>query len=814
MAWHSFSDPKTAIMFRNYLLVALRNLFRNRISSLVNILGLALGMAAFVLIIQYVRFELSYDEFHEKQELVFRLQQDRYDQGELTTRWAAGCSAVGQALYENFEEVVNFTRFQKFNGVMTYGEKKFREEEIYAADTSFFDIFSFKVLKGNGHTSLEKPLVIMLSESTARKYFGEEDPMGKSLRFNGGLEFEVTGVYEDAPRNSHLKPDILASWQTMVRFRGPQINTAWQWDAFFNYIELRPESDYKAFEAKIPALVEEQTAEFNASFGAGVEFHLQPLRSIHLHSDFMYEAEPGGNARSVYALMVVAIFLVVIAWVNFINISGARSLERAREVGMRKVNGAFRSQVLVQFLFESVLVNLLAVVLALVLVMLFDPAFDLLTGEQLDYSLAGNSVFWAAVLLMFIAGAFLSGIYPALFLSSFKPTTVFQGISELKVGGMGMRRLLVIFQFSTSLLLIAGTLAVYRQIHYMRSSDLGVDIKNVLVLIGPSVNDSTYSETFSAFKKELLRNPDIEMITASIAVPGRQPEWNAGGIRKLSEGDERSNQYRIIGFDYDFVDFFGLEVIEGRNFSREFGQNSSTVLLNEAAVQLMGFEDHASAMNVPILFWGDTFNIVGVLKNYHQEGLQADYEPLIFRFFEDPNGYYCLKVNPMKTRDALAYARDQWLQFFPLNPFEYFFLEDYYNEQYQNEVRFGRVFGLFTFLAIFIACLGLFGLSSYTTLQRRQEIGLRKVLGSSSGNAVLLLLRYFLIQVLIAVPVGLGLGYYIMHGWLENFAYRINIGWWFFLVPLFLVGLITLLTVGGQVLRTANVNPAETLRHE
>jgi putative ABC transport system permease protein len=801
-------------MIRNYLLVAIRNLGRNRISSLVNILGLAMGMAASVLIIQYVRFELNYDNFHEKQDVVYRLQQDRFNQGELTTQWAAGCSAVGQALYENFEEVENFTRFQKMNGVMTYGEKKFREEEIYLADTSFFDIFSFRILKGDGHTSLKDPLTMMLSESTARKYFGDEEAMGKSMRFNGGVELEVTGIFEDAPRNSHLKPDILVSWETLVRFQGPAVNTAWQWDAFFNYIQLHPGTDDREFEAKLPPFVEEQTGESFAQYGDGMEFHLQPLRSIHLHSDFMFEAEPGGNARSVYALIVVAVFLVVIAWINFINMSGARSLERAREVGMRKVNGAFRSQLLIQFLFESILMNLLGIILAVILVALLHRPFNLLTGEQLDYSLAANSLFWLLVLAVFIAGAFVSGIYPALFLSSFKPTTVFQGASELKVGGLGMRRILVIFQFATSLLLIAGTLAVYMQISFMRNSDLGVDIRDVLVLKGPSVNDSTYSETFSAFKKELLRNPDIEMVTASIAVPGRQPPWNAGGIRRLSEGDEKSNQYRVMGFDYDFVDFYGLEVLEGRNFSRDFGQNSSTVLFNEAAIELMGFEDNASAMNVPILFWGDTFRIVGVLKNFHQEGMHKGFEPLIFRFFEDPNGYYSLKVNPQKTGEALAFAEEQWQIFFPLNPFEYFFLEDYYNEQYRNEMQFGKVFGVFSFLAIFIACLGLFGLSSYTTLQRTREIGLRKVLGSSSGSAVLLLLRYFIIQVLIAVPIGLGLGYYIMHGWLQNFAYRVGIGWWFFFIPFLLVALITLLTVGGQVIRTAQVNPADSLRYE
>lgn len=801
-------------MIKNYLLVALRNLIRNRISSLVNIIGLAIGMAAFVLIIQYVRFELSYDDFHEKKEVIYRVQQDRYNKGELTTQWAAGCSAVGQALYENFEEVENFTRFQKLDGVFSYGEKKFREEEIYLADTSFFEVFSFRLLKGDLNTILVNPMEMVLSESTARKYFGDSDPVGESLRFNGDLEFRVIGVFEDAPVNSHLKPTIIGSWETMVRFRGAEINTAWQWDGFFNYIQLHPETDYKAFEAKIPAFIEKLRGEEMAEYGSGVVFNLQPLGSIHLHSDFMFEAEPNGNARSVYALILIAIFLVIIAWINFINMSGARSLERAREVGMRKVNGAFRSQLLFQFLLESVLMNLFAIILAVLLVALVHPSFNLLTGVQLDYSMGANSVFWAEVLALFIAGAFLSGIYPALFLSSFKPTTVFQGVSELKVGGLGMRRILVIFQFATSLLLIAGTLTVYTQISFMKNHDLGVDIEDVLVLRGPAVNDSTYSERFSAFKEEMKRSPDIGNVTASIAVPGRQPKWNAGGIRPLSGGSEDGNQYRIIGFDFDFVDFYGLTILEGRNFSEEFGQNSETVLFNESAIELMGFEDMASAINVPILFWGDTFKIVGVVKNYHQEGLKSNQEPLIFRFFEDASSYYSIKVNSGRSQDVLAFAEEQWLQFFPLNPFEYFFLEDYYNEQYRNEMQFGRVFGVFAFLAIFIACLGLFGLSSYTTLQRTREIGLRKVLGSSSGKAMILLLRYFTIQVLIAVPIGLGLGYYIMRGWLQNFPFRVGIGWWFFLLPLVMVILITWLTVSSQVIKTANVNPADTLKRE
>ncbi len=801
-------------MFKNFLLVTFRSLLKNRLSSLVNIIGLAIGMTAFILIIQYVRYELSYDDFHTKSSRIYRVQQDRYNKGKITTQWAAGCSAVGQALHKNFPEVENFTRFQKWNGVFSYGEKKFREEEIYLADTSFFEIFSFKLLEGDPYTTLRNPMEMVVSESSARKYFGDENPIGKALRYNGGSEFMITGIFEDIPRNSHLKPDIIVSWATLVKFRGEDVNTAWQWDGFYNYIILNPASDYTKFEAKIPDFIEAEIGEDMEQWTAGVVFNLQPLNSIHLNSDFMFEAEPNGNARSVYALLIIAIFLVLIAWINYINLSTSRALERAREVGMRKVIGAFRKHLLGQFLLESILVNLLAILLAIILVRLLSPSFNLLTGEFLDYSLPGNPGFWIAVLLMFIVGAFLSGIYPALFLSAFKPTTVFQGVSELRVGGMGMRRILVIFQFASSLLLIAGTLTVYRQISFMKNFDLGVDIENVMVLRGPSVNDSTYAETYSAFKSELERNPDIEMLTASISIPGRQPQWNAGGIRRINEGDEDGNQYRIMGFDYSFVDFYGLEILEGRNFAEDFGQNHGSVLFNESAIKLMGFEDFASAMNVPIYFWGDTFNIIGVLKNYHQEGLKVEYEPLVFRFFKNANRFYSIKVNSMKTQEVMSFVEEQWRTFFPQNPYEYFFLEDYYNEQYKNETRFGRVFSVFAFLAIFIACLGLFGLSSYTTTQRTREIGIRKVAGSSSGNAILLLLRYFIIQVLIAVPVGLGIGFYIMSNWLQNFAYKIGIGWWFFLAPLSLVLVITIITVSSQVIKTANVNPAESLRHE
>ena len=801
-------------MLRNYLQVAIRSFLRNPISSAVNISGLVIGMTAFILIIQYIRFELSYDNFHKKGDRIFRIQQDRYNKGVITTQWAAGCSAVGQALYENFPEMENFTRFQKWNAVLSYGEKNFREENIYIADTSFFKIFSFRLKEGDKNTILQNSMEMVLSETSARKHFGDANPVGKSLRFNGGPEIMITGIFRDMPVNSHLKPDILVSWETLVRFQGKEVNTAWQWDAFFNYILLNPSTDYKEFEAKIPAFIEQKLGEDLERWDAGVVYHLQPLRSIHLHSDFMFEAEVNGNARTVFALLIVAIFLVVIAWINYINISTSRSLERARETGMRKVTGASRNQLISQFLLESVMVNILAIFLAFVLVQLFSNFFNSFFSEKLDFGLRSNTGFWGVMLGIFIAGALISGIYPAFVLSSFKPVTVFKGSQELKVGGIGMRRVLVIIQFSLSLLMISGTLVVFRQISYMQHYDLGINIDNTIVLRGPSVNDSTYAETFNAFKAELLRNSEIEMISTSTAVPGRQPLWNAGGIRLLSQGEDETNQYRIIGFDYNFVDLYGLSILEGRNFSDEFGRNSETVLFNENAIRLIGFKDFASAMNQQIYFWGDTFSIVGVVKNYHQEGLKVDQEPLIFRFFENINDYYSIRVNPGNIQQTLIDIESQWRDFFPGNPYEYFFLEDYFNEQYKNELLFGKVLNLFSLLAIAIACLGLFGLSSHTTAQRTREIGIRKVLGSSTENCILLLMRFFVIQILISIPFGLGAGYLIMSGWLENFAYRIGIGWWFFLIPVCLLTVIAILTVSSQIIKTASTNPATSLRYE
>jgi len=802
-------------MFFNYLGVAIRYLKKNLLSFLINLLGLAIGMTAFILIIQYVRFELSYDNFHELGDRIYRIQQDRYNKGELTTQWAAGCSAVGQALYENFPEVENFTRFQTASGIISYDDRRFKETKIYLADTSFFDVFSFPLIEGDPSEILKKPFETVLSESAAAKYFGDEETVGKSILFNDGLELNIVGIFKDAPINSHLYPEIVVSWETLISLRGSDVYNTWQWDGFFNYIVLSPRTDYKEFEAKIPAFIEERVGDELRQYNSWAIYNLQPLRKIHLYSDFMMEMEVNGNARSTYALLIVAIFLVLIAWINYINLSTAKSLERAKEVGIRKISGAGRGQLIRQFLSESILINLLGIILAIILVQLLNPLFNQITGKSLDFGILGNPGFWCIMLLVFITGAVLSGTYPAFFLSSFKPAIIIKGNYGKQTRGIILRKSLVIFQFITSLILISGTLVVYRQISFMQHYELGVDIDNVLVLPGPNITDSTYTETFNAFKEELLRNPNILKVATSTAIPGRKAIWNAGGIHLLSQDVTEGNQYRIIGMDFDFVDLYGLTVLEGRNFSPEYGMNSETVLFNENAIRLIGFDDYREALDKQIFFWGDTFRIVGVLKNYHQQGLKEVQDPLIFRFYESVTAYYSIKLLPAADIQAiLPFVREQWEIFFSKNPFEYFFLDEYYNEQYKDDLQFGTVFGSFSLLAIIIACLGLFGLSSYATTQRTKEIGIRKVLGASVPKSILLLIRYFLNQILIAFPIGLAISYFIMSRWIQNFPFRISIGWWFFVIPVLIILIIALVTIIAQVFKTANVNPAESLRYE
>ncbi|MDN5213907.1 ABC transporter permease [Fulvivirgaceae bacterium BMA12] len=801
-------------MLRNYLKTTWRSLLKNRVFSLINILGLSIGLTACLLILQYVTHELSYDNFHQQKEDIYRIQQNRFNKGILTTQWAAGCAGIGPALKENFPEVKAFVKLHGGEGVISYKDNRFRENRAYYATETFFQVFSYPLISGVDSLVLNRPNTVVLSESTAKKYFNEEDPIGKRIKHNGHVEYEVTGIFKDVPENTHMKFDLLFSFDTYVALTNERALTAWNWDGFYTYIQLASGTDHKTFENKLPAFVEQQQGEALRQYSADVQFLLQPIDDIHLSPNYMGEFEPNSDRKTTFFLLIVAFFIMVIAWINYINLATAKSLERAREVGIRKVMGSFRRQLIRQFLFESCLLNVMAVFLAIAFVILLLPAFNQLTGKTLTFSLFAQLDFWLALIALFLVGSFLSGLYPSLVLSGFRPIAVLKGKFKTSSRGTSLRKGLVIFQFFSSVILIAGTYAVYQQITFMKSQDLGVEVDKTLVVRAPNVTDSTYNDKFSAFKNELLNISAISKVASSTAVPGRQPGWNAGGIRRVHEDESQSNQYRVIGVDYDFKDAFQLEVLAGRNFSKEFGTDRETVLFNQSATKLMGFKTIEEALGEDIFFWGDTFRIVGVLKDYHQESLKKSFEPLIFRLIPGARPYYSIKLNANNPWETISQIQSRWNFFFTDDPFEYFFLDDHYNQQYQADLQFGRVFGTFSSLAIFIACLGLFGLTSFMAVQKTKEIGIRKVMGATVSNILSLLLKDFTRLVLVAVMIAIPVSWWMINNWLERFAYKIGLSWWLFAIPGLLVMMIALLTASYQTIKSSLANPVDSLRYE
>jgi putative ABC transport system permease protein len=668
------------------------------------------------------------------------------------------------------------------------------------------------MLAGVDSTALKAPFKIVLSQSMAKKYFGNEAALGKILKYNRGQDFEVTGVFEDLPANTHMKIDALASFESLTTWwKDPA--TSWQWDGFMTYIQLHDKTDYKTFEAKLPAFVQRHEGEELKKYDAGMAFHLQPLTGIHLDSDFMFEFKPNGNRQSVYFLSIVAILILVIAWINYINLSTAKSIERAREVGVRKVMGSFRSQLIQQFLFESVILNAIAVLIAIVLVILLTPWFSNLTGREVDYILFKEPMFWIWMGVLIIGGALLSGLYPACVLSGYKPVEVLKGRFKNTGQGVYFRKGMVITQFVASITLIVGTFTVYEQIQFMRNQNLGVSLAQTLVVNAPNVRDSTYESKFQIFRNRIKQYPEVVAVSASTSVPGRQPDWNAGGIRRLSQREDESKQYRVIMMDHEYVKLYGLEVLTGRGFT-DGTHESDNILINEAAAKQMGFAKIEDALNDQIYFWGDTFKIVGVLKNYHQESLKKAFEPLVFRYNNAPDGYHAIKFNTANIKESLGKFETDWKALFPGNPFISFFLDDHYNKQYQADQQFGEVFGIFSALAIFIACLGLFGLSSLTIIQRTKEIGVRKVLGASVPSILSLVSKDYILLMLMSIVVAIPLAVWIMRAWLQDFAYRITLTWWLFAIPSLVVISIALITVSVHTLRAAKMNPTKSLRYE
>ena len=821
-------------MIKNLLLTALRSLKKNKFFSLLNISGLAIGMAVFLLIAQYVRFEKSYEDFIPGNENIYRVKLEAYDKNELIMATAENYPGVGPALVTELPEVISYARLYnmgyKNNVVITNENAKpdpiaFRQRRFLYADSTFLPMMGYEMVKGNAKDALKDPFTAVISEKYAKMYFGKEDPIGKTLHLRDD-DFvdelvKVTGIFKEIPANAHLKFDVLFSYNSLYP-RGDwavqRYRLGWRRKDMYTFVQLKPGTDPKKTEAKFPAIVLKYKPELKESTQRQV-LGLQPLKDIHLTSDLTEEPETNGNARTVFFLGLIGLFVLVIAWINYVNLSTARALERAREVGIRKVIGAVKGQLIGQFLTEAALVNLLSVLIAWGLTFLSLSSFNTMSGLALDKTYLVQPWFLALLFLLWLVGSLLSGFYPALVLSSFKPIIVLKGKFQNANRGVLLRKGLVVTQFIASIALIAGTFIVYRQLKYMTSRDMGMNINQVMVVERPGIMDTSqtvYNSSIDAFRNEVKKDPGIEAVSASFTIPGKQREYKVQ-IKRYGVANSDSVIVRFNSLDYNFLDVFKMKLIAGRKFSPDFPNDDDTsVIITESASKLLGFKKPRDAVGQTITIQQFGWNpiVVGVVNDYHQISLKKPLDPSIFNCSLYGGEYYSMRINTNNLPRTIDHIKKSWATAFRGNPFEYFFLDEYFDRQYASERKFEKLFVSFAVLAIIIGCLGLFGLSAYTASQRVKEIGIRKVLGASVPDITKMLSKDFLKLVIIAIVIASPIAWWAMSKWLEDFAYRVNISWWIFVVAGALALMIAMLTVSLQAIKAAIANPIKSLRTE
>jgi len=799
----------------------MRNLTKNKVFTLINVFGLFIGLTAFLLIYSYVNFEKNYDKFHPDSDSIYRVITENVVNGVVGARDAMSFSPLGKAMMDELPEVETFTTSMKLfeDLIFQKGDELIKESNVVAADERFLNLFPYKLLHGNLEHALDDPYSLVLTKRSAMRLFNEENPTGRTITGYGihNGTFKVTAVLEDIPDNTHYKFEILLSFKTI---EARAIEDGWGGYNYYTYVKLKEGIDAGQVQAKMftfsdKYLVPEST----------LGFTLQPMLGIHLTSGITYEPQPTGNAKTLSFLFIVALFIITIAWVNYINLSTARAMDRAKEVGLRKVVGATRGQLIGQFIAESLLINLFGAILALTAVQLLAPFFNNLMESALIQDVWINLSVIKILTLLTVGGSLLSGFYPALVLSSFKPVAVLKGKLRNSKNGLLMRKGLVVFQIIASLILIVGTAIVYLQIDYMKSRDIGVDLNQVMALQVPSHEEGElelYVEKYKTLQNELMRNPNITAFGVISSIPGGGTgaiASTSGGVSIVGETLVDQSTYYITEVDEGAFSTLGIKLLVGRNFIKDRATDSLSIIVNETALKKMGYPDIESAIDKKLQFGtGDNsrrFNIVGVVRDYNRRSLREDIEPMCFlRGYNTFISNIALKVAVDSMEETIAEVESHWARQFPETPFEYKFLDSNFNQAYREDQRFGSLFSAFSLLAIFIAALGLFGLSSFMAIQRAKEISVRKVLGASVIGIVRLLFQDFLKLTILAFLLGSPLVYFIMNNWLDNYAFRIDLPFWTLPVGGLLLLLITFLTVGYQTHRAATANPANTLRHE
>jgi putative ABC transport system permease protein len=821
-------------MIKNYFKTAWRNLWKNKTFSFINIAGLAIGMAACLLILQYVSFKLSFDQFNKNAADIYRVYNDRYQNGKLIQHGTITYSAIGKAMQDDYPEVINHARVEPFGtAIIINGEKKIGDQEVMAVDNSFLTMFTYPLIAGNANSALKEPYTLILSQRSAEKIFDVRDGnfskvVGQNVQMGtDSMLYKVTGVCKNVPENSHLQFDILAAYSTLYAGNNPQPYKEADYDFtdsdFWHYIQLKHGTDYKKLQAKFPAFSQRHFQGTKVS-GTDEKFFLQPLGKAHLYSDFEYEIGRTGSATTVWGLLIIAALIVVIAWVNYINLATAKSMERAKEVGVRKVSGATKQQLIRQFLSESFMINIIALVLGLLMVTLAQRGFNHLIKYDLSLSylfqkgLSGYTITIALISLI-ITGILVSGFYPAFVLSSFKPILVLKGRYTTSTKGIVLRKALVVGQFAITVALIIGSFVVYRQLRYLNAQDLGMNISQMLIIRSPELTraDSTFFDKATTFAEELKKIPHVEGAAMSWNLPGGET-GRSFNVRRADQDSTVRFTMRHSGISAGYLSLYKMKLLAGRDytytdFNPDF-RKLHNIILNESAIKLLGFKSPQDAIGKTIIRWIMKWEIVGVIGDYHQKSLRYPVEPtMLFPSF-GTGSPISVKVQPKDLPATIAAIKKKYDAFFPGNLFDYSFLDDRFNAQYANDRLFGKVFAIFSGFAILIACLGLLGLALFATAQRTKEIGVRKVLGASVTNIVSLLSKDFMKLVAIAIVIASPVAWYVMHNWLRDFAYRINISWWIFFGAGLLAVLIALFTISFQAIRAAVANPVKSLRTE
>ncbi len=822
-------------MLKNYFKTAYRSLLKNKVFSIINILGLAIGMAACFFIFLYVHFESGYDRFNKNAANLYRVPITYSGSFANIGTGATNHPALGPAMKADFPEVRDFARvapLSLFTSSLSISYKgknstpvAFNEEKVYEADPSFLTMFSFPFIEGNPSTALSEPQTAVISQTMAEKYFGKEDPLGKTVYLNGNAPMKVMGIFKDVPENSHIKFDMLISLRTMGENFG---YNEWTWPEFYTYILLAPGTDPKKIEARFPSFIDKYLGKIMKQLAFGNEFHLQPITDIHLKSNFLHEPEANGSEKEIRLLTIIGVLILVIAWINYINLSTAKSMDRAKEVGLRKVVGASRTQLIFQFITESGILNLCALLFAAIIVELCFPYFGPFIGKKIGTGLLSSGLvhepqFWLGLVIVFVAGAFLVGAYPAFILSAFRPALVLKGKLQQPGGGIPIRKVLVTLQFVLSILLIAGTITVYSQLSFMRNQSLGYNKDQVLVIKTPSINDSaTFNTRIHSFKTNLLKNPSVKDITISSDIPGNKI-LERNSVRKAGEDETHNFTPFFMEIDENFVNTFQMDMAAGRNFmswdsSRMRHTENTKVIINEEVVKALGYKNNEAAVHQFVVFrLGEDVRaeIIGVIKNYHQRSLREPYYPILYYYPEWNNWkYFSIHVNTSHLTQDIASIENKYRSIFPGNPFEYFFLNESFNQQYQADQRFGKVMGLFTGIAIIVACLGLLGLSSFVIKLRTKEIGIRKVLGATAYSILVLFSKDFIKLVCLASVISIPVIYFMASRWLNNYAFHIHLGWAIFVIPPLLLLAISLITTSLQSIRAALANPVNSLKSE